>query len=147
MTKHERSRAVATRERGEAPEARRVAGTGGERGAERDGRAAFRAPVDILENEREIVVLLDAPGATSDEIDIRYEDGMLTVHAPVEPRETPGATQLLREYGVGDFRRTFRVGQDIDVKNIGASYENGVLRLLLPRTEASRPRKITVSAA
>lgn len=115
-----------------------------ERGNARPG-AAFKAPVDILETDGEVVVVVDLPGARSEAIDIRYEEGILTVSAPVEQRRS-AESMVVREYGVGDFRRTFRVGQDIDVQGIAAEHRDGVLRLRLPRSEASRPRKIKVNA-
>jgi HSP20 family protein len=52
----------------------------------------------------------------------------------------------LEEYGVGDFLRTFRVGEQIDASRISAEYSNGVLKLRLPKAEAVRPRKIKVDA-
>jgi HSP20 family protein len=51
---------------------------------------------------------------------------------------------LLREYGVGDFRRAFRVGNQIDATRISADFADGVLRLHLPKIEAAKPRKISV---
>ncbi len=53
---------------------------------------------------------------------------------------------LLREYGVGDFYRTFRVSEQIDASRIEAEYADGVLKLHLPKVEAVKPRKITVKA-
>jgi HSP20 family protein len=51
---------------------------------------------------------------------------------------------LLREYGIGDYRRTFRVSEQIDASRISAQYRHGVLTLRLPKAERARPRKIKV---
>jgi hypothetical protein len=59
------------------------------------------------------VLLITLPGARSGEIDIRFEDGELTIHAPATTRQTADESYLLMEYGVGDFYRTFRVSEQI----------------------------------
>jgi HSP20 family molecular chaperone IbpA len=104
----------------------------------------YRPNVDIVELPDELVLYADTPGARGDSIDVSYENGELTVRAAVEPRQ-PDANYLLREYGVGGFVRTFRVGDQIDASRISAEYANGVLKLHLPKAEAARPRKIVVN--
>ena len=105
----------------------------------------FRPNVDILEKQDELVVLADVPGAKADAIDIEFENGTLTIHARVEPRQDENVQWLLREYETGDFLRTFRVSEDIDASKIHAEYADGVLTLHLPKSDASRPRKIPVA--
>jgi HSP20 family protein len=105
----------------------------------------FRPNVDILERADELTVLADVPGATADGIDIHFEDGMLSIHA-----KTPARNQevefLVREYGVGDFYREFRVNETIDAAKISADLADGVLTLHLPKVEAVKPRKIAVKS-
>ena len=103
----------------------------------------FRPNVDIVELPHELVLFADTPGAKSDSIDVQFENGELTVRAEVEPRRLD-ANYLLREYGVGGFVRTFRVGDQIDASRITAEYADGVLKLHLPKAAAIRPRKIEV---
>ncbi len=106
----------------------------------------YRPNVDILEKENELVVLADVPGAKGEEIDIDFENGLLTIHARVAER-LPAETQfLLREYGVADFYRTFRIGEAVDADKISAECADGVLRLHLPKGASARPRKIAVKA-
>jgi len=104
----------------------------------------YRPNVDILERADELVVLADVPGAKPDAIDVKFEDGILSVHAPAEPRPNEHRQYLLSEYGVGDYRRSFRLGEAIDPSKIAADYADGVLTLHLPKTEATKPRKIEV---
>ena len=106
----------------------------------------YRPNVDILEQDDELLVLADMPGAKSDTIDVNFEDGTLEIHAAVTPRQGDGQTCLLREYGVGDYYRSFQVSEAIDAGKISAEYADGVLTLHLPKTEAVKPRKIAVSA-
>jgi HSP20 family protein len=106
----------------------------------------YRPNVDILEQADELLVVADVPGAAASEIDIHFEDGQLTVRANVKNRQGDSTRYLLREYGVGDFYRTFRVGEQIDASRIKAEFADGVLTLHLPKIEAVKPRKIAVSA-
>lgn len=106
----------------------------------------FSPDVDILENEDELTVMVDMPGVGGDDLDINVEKGTLSIHGKAMPRQKDGVGYLLNEYGVGDFRRTFEVSETIDSGQISAEMENGVLILHLPKIEAARPRKITVTA-
>ena len=111
------------------------------------GGPFYRPNVDIYELANELVVLADVPGAKNDQIDIHFEDGTLTIHAKVPPRQTSPGPFARKEYGVGDFYRTFRVSEQIDSTRIAAAYSAGVLTLHLPKTEAAKPRKITVKVS
>jgi len=100
--------------------------------------------VDILEDEEELVVLADLPGAEPKDVDIQFEDGVLSIRGKVIPRQPAETAYLLREYGVGDFFRSFNVSESIDAERISAEYADGRLTLHLPKVEAARPRKIEV---
>jgi HSP20 family molecular chaperone IbpA len=106
----------------------------------------YRPHVDILERADELLVLADVPGADGDAIDVKFEDGTLTIHASVEPRHDNDRKFLLGEYGVGDYYRTFRVSEAVDAGKITAGYTDGVLTLHLPKAEAIKPRTISVTA-
>ncbi len=105
----------------------------------------YRPNVDILEKADELVVVADVPGTRPEAIDIDFDNGELTIHARVPPRNED-VDFLLHEYGVGDFYRTFRVSEAIDASRITAEYADGVLTLHLPKAEAVKPRKISVRA-
>lgn len=111
----------------------------------RTGRT-YRPNVDIIEREHELLVLADMPGARPDSIDIRFENGTLTISGKVEARQQSDTRYLLAEYGVGDFLRSFTVSEIVDATKISAEYVDGVLTLHLPKLEAAMPRKIRVTA-
>jgi len=100
---------------------------------------------DIVETEGELVLYGDLPGVSKDNLDVRFENGQLTVQGKVEPRHTDRQF-LYGEYGIGDFYRSFTISEDIDAEKISAELHNGVLTLHLPKAEAVRPRKIAVKA-
>jgi HSP20 family protein len=106
----------------------------------------YRPNVDILERADELLLLADIPGASADGIDIRFEDGTLSLHAKVNPRQEQDTAYLLQEYGVGDYYRNFRMSEAIDASKITAEYTDGVLTLHLPKSEAVKPRKIKVGS-
>ncbi len=104
----------------------------------------YRVNVDILEQPDELLLVAEIPGTRSDQVDIQFEDGELTIRGPVAQRQAEGTNYLLHEYGVGDFVRTFRISEQIDATRIAAEYSAGVLTLHLPKVETAKPRKIAV---
>lgn len=105
----------------------------------------YRPNVDIVEKADELIVRADVPGATAEGIDVKFEDGTLAIHAKVPPRNQD-VDFLVKEYGVGDFYREFRVNETVDVARITAELADGVLTLHLPKIEAAKPRKIPVKS-
>jgi len=106
----------------------------------------YRPNVDILERADELVVLADVPGAIPGDIEVDFEDGTLTIHAKVKPRQDESTQYLVREYGVGDYHRTFHVSEAVDASKITAEHADGVLTLHLPKAESTKPRKIEVKS-
>lgn len=104
----------------------------------------FTPAVDIFENEEELVLVADMPGVSKDGVNIDLEDNQLRIHGKVETK-THG-NPLVREYPVGDFMRSFTLSNLIDQSKIEANLKNGVLRVVLPKQEAAKPRKIAVKA-
>lgn len=104
----------------------------------------YRPNVDIAEGADELVVFADMPGVRSEDIDIDFKEGLLTIHGKVQLRQPEGTNYLFNEYGLGDFHRTFQVSEQIDAGRINASYKDGVLTLRLPKLERVKPRKIAV---
>lgn len=85
--------------------------------------------VDVLETDDELLVYADLPGVAPADVDIRFENGDLTVHG--------------RRAGVSFFR-SFRVTERIAGDKIEADLKGGVLTLHLPKVEAIKPRRIAV---
>jgi HSP20 family protein len=108
-------------------------------------QGVWSPPVDILERGDEVVVKVDLPGVTQNEIDIRVEEGTLTIQGErkfVKESSDENYVQIERPYGT--FRRTFSIPRTIDQESIKASYKDGVLRIILPRRQEIQPKQIVV---
>jgi HSP20 family molecular chaperone IbpA len=103
----------------------------------------FTPRFDIWENEDELVLYGDLPGVDAKNLELRFEDKQLSIHGCVESRHN-GVQYLYAEYGVGDFFRTFAIGESIDASKISAELKNGVLTIHLPKSEAVKPKRIEV---
>lgn len=106
----------------------------------------FVPAVDIYESEMGLTLLADMPGVPIEKVDIDLDNDELTIRAATDVEEGRG-TVLLREYAVGDYYRQFTLGNIIDRSKIEASMKDGVLKLVLPKAEAAKPRKIAVKTA
>ena len=109
------------------------------------GGRTYLPNVDIVERENEILILADMPGVLPGDVDIHFERGELTLYGKVPPRQAADKTNyLLREYGIGDFSRSFTIGEGVDDSKIEAELRGGVLTVHLPKAQKVLPRKITV---
>jgi HSP20 family molecular chaperone IbpA len=98
---------------------------------------------DICETEDELVLYGDLPGVEAGDLEIRFEDKELAIHGKVAERRSDHR-RLREEYGVGDYHRTFAVGEAIDADRISAELRNGVLTVRLPKAESAKPKRIEV---
>jgi len=110
-----------------------------DRGAEKLAERPFYAPpVDIFENKDEILILADVPGVAAEGVTLNLDKDQLTIDAH--------RTELGGDEPSFDYRRTFVVPRGIDPDKISAHLAGGVLRLVLPKPGALKPRQIEVKA-
>lgn len=101
--------------------------------------------VDIVENENELVLTADVPGVKMDDIDIRLEDGTLTLSGSrkfEQEDQKAGYHRIERSYG--QFQRAFALPDSVDAEKVEASLNEGVLKVVLPKKEIAKPRSIKV---
>ena len=106
----------------------------------------FVPAVDIFESETEITLLADMPGVSSENVSIDLHENQLALSGEVEPLISEKEGYLLQEFETGTFHRQFTLSDRIDQKAITATVKDGVLRLVLPKAEKAKPRKIEVKA-
>ena len=109
-------------------------------------KRVYKPAVDIIEKNEDIYLIADMPGVDNKSVEVTLEKDTLTIFGRVEPEDHNGLRLTESEYGVGDFRRTFSLSDEIDRERIQASVKNGVLRLKLPKAEAVKTRNIPVKA-
>lgn len=107
---------------------------------------AAAPPADVSETENEIIVRLDMPGHRAEDINIKFENDVLSVESERKiNREDKGETYHRSERGYGKFFRSFVLPASVDSQRTTASYENGVLQIALPKREEAKPRTIKVA--
>jgi len=101
--------------------------------------------LDVLENEDAFLVKATIPGIDPGDLDITYNNDTLTIQGEMKQEEEQENERYhLRERFYGKFYRQVRLPSAVDANAIQAHYEQGVLTLTLPKSEAVKPRKITV---
>lgn len=110
-----------------------------------DSHRGLPPAVDIFENKGEILLLVDMPGVSHEDITIRLEKNELLIAGKRGP--APQGNALALEARPHDFLRTFVVPQGIVADGISAKTANGVLEIRLPKPTAQKPRQIAVAAS
>lgn len=102
--------------------------------------------VDVVKDKDRYILEAELPGYNENEIDVKVEDGVLTIASHLEKQEENQA-YLIRERRKLPFSRSFVLPKDVDSEKISGSFQNGVLTLTLEKVPEVKPRKITVKAA
>ena len=106
----------------------------------------FRPDVDIVERPEEFLVTADFPGVDEDHIDVKLEEGVLSIDATQSAEVDSTWTPVYGEYRLGGYHREFTLSEAIDTEAIRAKMRNGVLELHLPKIQRHRPRQIQVQS-
>lgn len=108
----------------------------------REEARTLTPPVDIFETPEGLGVVADLPGVTKDQVDIRVENGVLTIKGTAPQKEE--AEPVYREFRLANYFRQFQLSEEVDQDKIQAEMRNGVLSISLPKKEAAKPRQIQV---
>jgi len=102
--------------------------------------------VDVSENEDDYTVKASVPGINPDDLEITMEDGVLTIKGEIKESEEISKEQYhVRERRYGSFSRNVRFPVDVNADEIHASYEQGVLTLIVPKAEVVKPKRISIN--
>jgi HSP20 family protein len=113
---------------------------------ERDQRQlmAFEPRVDVEETDTHYLLSFDLPGISKDDVKIELRDNQLTICGERKEERTEGKGRFLQERYYGQFQRSFTLPSNVDSERVEASYQNGVLYLAIPKSEASQPKVIPI---
>lgn len=107
---------------------------------------AWIPPVDIAEEKETIVLTAELPGFKEDQVQIQMEGNILTIRGERKFEEEKEGRNFHRvERAYGQFVRSFTLPNNVDREQIRASFDNGLLRIELPKTAEARPREIKIS--
>jgi len=106
----------------------------------------FLPAVDIFESADAVTLLAEMSGVSKDKIEIKLEEGILTLKGTAHPFLSQGRRILLQEYEAGEYMRRFTISESIDQGKISATMADGVLQVVLPKVKPEKPRKIEVHA-
>lgn len=117
-------------------------------GNEPNGSTLWAPAMDVIERENEIVCNVEIPGLNRDDLDIRVEGNVVTIAGEKkyeQKSEKEGFRHVERRYG--RFERSFTIPSTVEQDKVTARYDNGVLTVTLPKTERSRPRRISIEGS
>src|SRR5882757_10408332 len=119
---------------------------GSEGGQESLTTSSFAPPVDVYEDEHNVVLKIEVPGIEEKDIDVRIENNTLTVHGErkfEKEEKEENYRRVERQYG--SFTRTFTVPSTVDAEQVEANYDKGVLKIKLATKAEAKPKQIKVN--
>ena len=105
---------------------------------------AFLPPTDIFESDDVLTIVMEMPGVDREDVDVNVENGVLRVEGRLDFSKYEGMQPVYTEYNIGHYRRSFSLSSKVDQDRISAQMQDGVLTLLLPKSEEAKPRRISV---
>jgi HSP20 family protein len=113
-----------------------------------DSYGSWVPPVDIFEKNENLVLRVELPGVEKDDIEVRIENGVLSLHGQRrrdQEIEEKNAYRLERSFGA--FSRSFSLPTTVDATRIAATYKDGILEVTLPKAEEAKPKRVPIQAA
>ena len=106
---------------------------------------SWSPPLDVYEDKDSFTVLLDSPGLKRQDIDITLREQNLAISGERRAEENKGEQGFRAERFYGGFQRTVKLPAQVEPNNVKASYQDGILKVVLPKAEAAKPKQIAVS--
>ena len=108
--------------------------------------STFAPPVDVYEDEHNVILKIEVPGIEEKDLDVRVENNTLTVHGErkfEKEEKEENFRRVERQYGT--FTRSFTLPNTVDTDSIQANYEKGILKLQLAKKSEAKPKQIKVN--
>ncbi|MDP9250478.1 MAG: Hsp20/alpha crystallin family protein [Chloroflexota bacterium] len=108
---------------------------------------ATAIPINLFENDRELMLVAPMPGVAPEDISVDvHDDGRLTLRALQHGPGQERIDYLLREWSYGPFERTIELPRPVDASRANLSFGNGVLTITFPKTAATAPGTLALSS-
>jgi HSP20 family protein len=124
--------------------------SGGARSGWGNGTRAWPVPLDVYATPNEAIVIAAMPGLNPEQLEITYTQNTLTLFGSVpnvaESEQGQNATWYAHELWSGQFQRTVTLPFEVDASQAEATFENGLVRIALPKAERAKPQKIAIKA-
>ncbi|MFP4212755.1 MAG: Hsp20/alpha crystallin family protein [Desulfohalobiaceae bacterium] len=101
---------------------------------------------DIIQKDDSYYILMDMPGVNKDKLDISVDENVLTVQGKTEYPQPEQERLIESEFGNAQYMRKFTLSDNVDKENIQANLKNGLLRLHLPKSPETKPKRIEIQA-
>ena len=99
---------------------------------------------DIMETQKELLILMDMPGVNKDQIKVKLEKNILEKSGQINTAKYGDYKPIYTEYNLGNYTRSFELSNEIDQSTIEATIEDGVLKLILSKVPEKQPKLIKV---
>lgn len=99
---------------------------------------------NLYETKDDLTLVAELPGVKKEDININLHETNLTITGKRSPRQYGRSDLLRREQPEGEFEKTIRLPSKIRGEKVSAKFEDGLLRIYLPKSEESKPRQINV---
>lgn len=106
--------------------------------------SALMPPVDVFEDAAGITLYADLPGVPKDKLALHVDADVLTIEGEVGLDVVEGMEATHTEVGLPRYRRVFTLSKELDMEKASAEFNNGVLKLRIPKAAHAQPRHIEV---
>jgi HSP20 family protein len=115
-----------------------------------NGTVAQAMPIDVYATEDHAVILAAVPGMRPDDLEVSVHRNTVSLGGKIgnvaESTEAKGATWYVHELGNGTYRRSVTLPFPIDADRIEATLDNGIVRIVVPKSEQAKPRRIAIAS-
>ncbi|NMG45116.1 Hsp20 family protein [Aromatoleum toluvorans] len=108
---------------------------------------ALMPPVDVIEDAGGITLYADLPGVPKDRLSLLVEGDTLTIEGEVSLVAPEGMESVHAEVSLPRYRRVFKLSKELDANKVSAEFNQGALKLRIPKAEHAQPRKIEIAVA
>jgi len=115
--------------------------------AEPESNGNLVPAIDVVEDDKQYVVTAELPGVERKDIDVSVSEGVLTINAErkidEEDKDDKGRV-VRRESRYGQYSRSMRLDASVNINSVKATHNNGILKLVLPKSDEAKSKKIAI---